>query len=188
MKNIEKLFKKLNKIDLIHSKNQESIKTEIQKELNKIFNKNKEIKKSIKDLESGSCIDYLGEVDGIYSYIKCYELSEIKPEYREYLKNYLSDYGITIDFKNECLLNYLGDDNIIIQDDTRHDNGVWQGNKIIIAESEYKDDSREVDESLRNQLIEKHMEKTGYFPGVFRIDYYGNIFPINTKNEVNNEI
>lgn len=72
---------------------------------------------------------------------------------------------------------------ILIQDETRHDNGVWslEMNKVIIPESLYKNDDGDVDVSARNKLIEEYMEKTGYFPGVYRVDYHGNIFAVNTQ-------
>jgi hypothetical protein len=35
----------------------------------------------------------------------------------------------------------------------------------------------------RNRLIKAHMEKTGCFPGVFRADDHGNVFPVNTQEK-----
>ena len=63
---------------------------------------------------------------------------------------------------------------IIIQDD----NSVWCQNsdKIIIESKDYNS------ENELFELIENHMENSGFFPGVFRTDYYGHIIgPVNTS-------
>ncbi len=50
----------------------------------------------------------------------------------------------------------------------------------FIRREEYTDVDGNQDEAKRNALIEAHMEKTGYFPGVFRTDVHGNVFHVNT--------
>jgi hypothetical protein len=74
---------------------------------------------------------------------------------------------------------------LIIQDDTRHDNGVWLSGKCIIDEVDYTDHTitGKVDTRKRNELIESWMEKNGYFPGVFRCDCYGNVYHVNTQDK-----
>ncbi len=86
---------------------------------------------------------------------------------------------VDTDWKNDTLSMSQGE-SIIIQDDTRRDNGVWLNGKRVIDESEYKVDG-EVDETNRNRLIEAYMTETGFFPGVFRCDSHGNIFLVNTQ-------
>ena len=131
-------------------------------------------------IKSQSASEYVGKADGIYSWFRVKtDLSEFH-DIKEYLENYLIDFGIAIDWGNYCFENYIGDDNLMIQDDTRRDNGVWQEHKLIIDESEYKIDGQ-VDEEKRNSLIESHMEKTGCFPSVFRVTQYGDIFPVDTQ-------
>ena len=60
-------------------------------------------------------------------------------------------------------------------------NGVWLNSKCIIEESSYTDDDGEVNETKRNALIEAYMDKSGFFPGVFRTDSHGNVFAIKTN-------
>ena len=158
-----------------------AIEMQLQEEYNKIFAKDKTIAKDIKELDNSN--EYGADQDGIYSWVRFYAPESFPAEN---LKAYFSDNGYNYDSENDTLMQWHGDDNIIIQDDTRHDNGVWQGHNLIIEEREYRETNPEnehygdVNEDIRNELIEKHMEKTGYFPGVFRIDYHGNVFPVST--------
>jgi hypothetical protein len=48
-------------------------------------------------------------------------------------------------------------------------------------EIEYRDYFDEY--QLRNGLVERHMEKTGCYPGVFRVTQYGDVFPVNTQKK-----
>jgi len=63
--------------------------------------------------------------------------------------------------------------NLIINDDgdvLDTDSGKW-----VIQNHEYDDDTQ------RNNLIEQYMEKSGYYPNVFKQDRHGNVFWVNTK-------
>lgn len=149
----------------------------IQLEYNKVFDDSTKLKNAIKNAENSSeyQVNCYGEIE---SWWRFRDLSDYT-EARDYLDNWFSDYCIVVDWENECLLVSQGE-SIIIQDDTRHDNGVWLNGKCIIKESEYKLDN-EVNEDKRNELIEIWMDKNGFFPGVFRVDSYGNVFPVQTK-------
>ena len=57
------------------------------------------------------------------------------------------------------------------------DSGQW-----IVSKSDYETKDE------RNKLIEKYMESKGYFPGVFFIDYYGNVKHVNTTGALNEKI
>ena len=154
------------------------IEMQLQAAWNEVFEKSQVIQDAISKLESSHdfTFDRWGE---IAAYIRFNDLSDFR-ECRDYFETYMRDsHFVSIDWDNDCLLYSQGSENITIQDDTRHDNGVWFDHKLIIEESEYKDDG-EVDETKRNALIEAYMERTGYFPGVFRVDSYGNVFLVNT--------
>jgi hypothetical protein len=145
----------------------------------KIFENDKQLQKDAENALNASKYDI--EEDGIYSWYRVKTNLADYESCKDYLENWLSDsYCLQINWKDNCFQNYLGPDCLIIQDDTRRDNGVWQESKLIIDESEYKDDDG-VNVELRNALIEKHMEKTGFFPGVFKVDQYNNIFLVDTK-------
>jgi hypothetical protein len=58
---------------------------------------------------------------------------------------------------------------------------VYQSGRLIIDESEYRDDSGEVIEASRNALIEAHMEKTGVYPEVLRINPSDDLYPVDTR-------
>jgi hypothetical protein len=166
----------------LRAKNFESkIQDQIQKEINKIFDKDKEIKKALIELESSQelTFDEFGEVS---TWLR-FELPEKYKAYIDEFLNYIGELGAYYDLKNDCLLSHIGDDYISIQDDTRSDNGVWQNHKIIIEESEYKDDDGNIDELKRNELIEEYMEKNGFFPYVIRVNRYGNAFFVSTNNK-----
>jgi hypothetical protein len=156
------------------------LKQELKNAYFDVFNSDADIKAAISKLESST--DYGADSDGIYAYARYYAPKEWTRDIdaRNALEDYFQDYGFHYDADNDALICRYGDEEIIIQDDTRRDNGVWQGHKLIIAESEYLDDGGDVDESKRNALIEAHMQRTGYFPGVFRLTERGDVFPVDT--------
>ena len=175
-KSIELLLKMKNLAELEHDSKVDAYHKQLKKEFDKVFDNDKALQKAINDSESAS--EYGNDSSGIYSWFRFSGLSEFKDDAKEFLDEYLSDLGIQVDWDNECLMHYQGE-SLVIQDDTRHDNGIWLECKLIIPESEYKIEG-EVNETLRNKLIEEYMEKTGFYPGVFRVDYYGNVFSVNT--------
>lgn len=177
---IEQLNERLNS----HKHEASSIEAKLQQEYNKLFDADKILEQDLKNAESASM--YQAEEDGIYSWYRMksdLSMFEQYPELKNYFELYVSERGLRIDWENQCLMNFHGDDCLVIQDDTRHDNGVWQGHKLIIAEKEYKTDDGEIDVEKRNAMIEAHMEKTGYFPGVFRITQYGDVYFVNTQKK-----
>lgn len=176
---LAKLFLDLNQAEFDASKQIESIKDLIQVELNQVFDADADLKLAILKLEASD--EYTGMEDGLYQWSRYEFLADYSKDVLEYFQAWLSDsYGYSYDAAHGALMNYLGDDCLIIQDDTRRDNGVWQGRAIVIDESLYVDEDGEVDVEKRNALIESHMDKTGYYPGVFRVDYHGNVFSVNT--------
>lgn len=159
-----------------------TLRQQLQSEYDKVFDDSKELTKVISNAESAS--EYqLGEYGEVESWYRWHGLSDFL-DCREYFETWLSsNYCMRVDWQNELLIVSHGDDNIMIQDDTRQDNGVWQSGKLIIKEESYRDEDGEIDEDKRNALIEAHMERTGHFPGVFRVTQYGDVFFINTKKQ-----
>jgi len=170
-----------NLLDQIHSEtaNITKLQEKLQKEYNRVFSDSETLNKAISNAENSSEYQF-GRYGDIESWYRFSGLSDYA-ECREYFETWLSEkHCMRVDWENDCLIVSHGDDNILIQDDTRHDNGVWQSGKLIIDESEYKSDG-EVNEVKRNALIEAHMEKSGYFPGVYRTKRSGGVYAVNTQ-------
>jgi hypothetical protein len=159
--------------------NVSEIEHNLQLMYNELFDNSKVVKDMISKVQDSN--DYYTDEYGEVCQWVHVDLGDFKPS-QSYFSDYmLREHFITVDFTNDTLSMSQGE-SIFIQNDTRHDNGVWFNRKCIIKESDYKDEeTNEVDEAKRNELIEKYMEKTGCFPGVFRIDYHGNVFPVNMK-------
>ena len=96
------------------------------------------------------------------------------------LTEYLSDQNFILNTENNSILSYYNNDYIKIQKNTRHNNDVWQGHKLIIEESEYLDNSKNINVKQRNQLIKQHMKKTKIFPYIKIITKYDKFQPVNT--------
>lgn len=165
--------------------NCESIQKKIQAEYNKVFDDSKTLAKAISNAESASMYQqgYDGEIESWFRFDGLREFQECRDEFEAWLSD---NYCMRVDWDNDCLLVSQGDDNLIIQDDSyrSRDNGVWQSGKRVIAESEYRNEGDDVDEEKRNALIEAHMEKTGYYPGVFRVTQHGDVFEVSTLKKV----
>jgi hypothetical protein len=179
---IMELRAKLDDVKKLTQQQTDSIAQELQKEYNKVFDDSKDLTKAIANADNSSMYQQgnYGEIESWFRYSKLADYADC----REYFETWLSDRScMRVDWDNDCLIVGHGDDNIIIQDEHGRDNGVWQGSKLIISESEYKNDDGEVNEAKRNALIEAHMEKTGYFPGVFRLTYHGDVYLVQTKSK-----
>lgn len=160
----------------------EAIQKQLDAEYSKVFAKDKDIEKALANLEQASMygFDRYGE---IIRWFRFNGLEDIPENARNAFEAYALDYCAYVNWEDSTLYTFEGD-SLVIQSDTRHDNGVWINGKCVIDEAEYKNEDGEIDEDKRNALIEAYMEKTGYFPGVFRVDYHGNIFPVNTCKAV----
>ena len=156
----------------------DQIKTSIVTELGKQFEKDKTILAGRIALENSN--NYGEDENGwIYAWAR-FELPEKFKPYTEYFERWIQEqYCYTYDSKNDSLMNSLGPDEIVINED----GDIFMGHKVIIDSKECRDDDGNYDRKKRNRLIEEYMERTGYFPGVFKQDHYGNITAINTKEE-----
>ncbi len=171
-------------IDLEQTKNtSQAIRDTLQDEYNKVFNDDSTLAKVISLVENSTdySFDENGEIESTY---KWYGMSDYV-ECKEYLQEWLFERCIRVNWEHEYLGMSQGE-NLIIQDDSyrARDNGVWLSGKCVINETDYLDESGEVDETKRNELIEAYMEKSGYFPGVFRADQHGNVFHVITQKKV----
>lgn len=144
----------------------------IQKELERQWEDSKELQKALVDAENAT--EYMGKEEGIYSWFRVNFLGRVEEREREFFEVYAQEKGFSVDWENDCLEVYHGDDNYLIQSDTRRDNGVWCSGKLVIDESEYKVDG-DVDEEKLAFLIEERMNKEGYFPGVFEVSQHGDV-------------
>ncbi len=182
---LKTLFTQLTQAENENNQRIQEIKAKIQESLSAQYADWKELQTALENIENYKDIEYMADFDGISAWVRFRGLSDVPEQEREYLENYVSTVSCArVDWENDALLSYLGDEELIINVDGRkHDRGVYQSGRQIIAENEYMDDNGEVDKVKRNELIEMHMEKTGFFPGVFTIDQHGNVFPVNTQAE-----
>lgn len=133
-------------------------------------------------LETYQSGEYSFDRHGGLNYSVSINLTGLDEDEVQQLGEYLCEfYDYYLNVENSRIDRYCGDDYISIQYDTRSDNGVWQGHRLIITEDKYTNEAGDIDEDLRNELIEKHMEKTGYFPEVIEVDRDCNVTLINTK-------
>ncbi len=181
-KRIEALTESLKALESEHSAKSERLRESLQSAWDEVFNDSGKLRKAIENAEQANEYQFnaYGEIESWYRFADLSDFAEC----REYFEAWLGEtHCMTVDWNNDCLLYSQGDDNLIIQDDTRYgrDNGVWLNGECVIPESDYKTEDGEVDTVKRNALIEAHMERTGHFPGVFRADQHGNVFHVNTK-------
>lgn len=169
---INNLLNDLNSLKEKHKNDLSTLNNTLQDACEEYFKTNEDVRKIV-DLQNqkpnGYQFNIFGEVEAWYR-VKV-DLDQFK-DVKEYLKIYIQDYTCGIlDFENDALLIPQGPEEIIINDE----GDIFLGNKLIIEADAYEN------EETRNELIEQYMEKTGYFPGVFRTDYYGNIYQVNTQ-------
>lgn len=146
------------------------IQDRIQAEYNKVFDQDADIQDAIKALESGG--EYTTDKYGdIQRWIR-FETEKYKDCLYE-LGNYLlENHCMYLDSVNDCIQSSEGE-SLVINDD----GDIFLGNKVVIHSDEYET------ESERNRLIEEYMEKSGYYPGVFRHDRNGNVSIVNTQSK-----
>jgi len=153
-----------------------AINSELQVEYNKVFNDSTVLDKAVKAANESKEYRF-NEYGEIESWSRCYDLKGFE-DCMQYLAEWFYDQGMRIDWENECIL--VGQGGCFVINDSGDvydtDNG-----KFFLSKSDYLDENGDADETVRNRLIEEHMTKTGYFPGVFSADRHGNVFLVNTK-------
>jgi hypothetical protein len=182
-KQIDTMIKKINDVAKAFSEAQEQCRQELLTILTPVFENDTELQASVDELMESN--EYgINEYSEIYSWcrVDIDRYKELGDYIIEALQEWLNEsHCIYIDTENDAFTYNQGDDNITINDD----GDIFEGNKLIIDSNEYKDvDDDDAREALRNELIENHMAKTGYFPGVFSVDRHGNVFSVSTiKNK-----
>lgn len=144
-------------VDLSSKHNEviEKLDTKIDKLLKPMLDNNKGLQKALKDLEArnDNCTityDEYGELQAFVTYQFKNEL------HHDFLNRYLE--GYCIDYSNGDDGNYASLQMILDAIVVTIEGDIYQGTTKIIKNSDYQN------ETDRNILIEKHMEKTGEFP------------------------
>lgn len=182
MNTINKLFAALENLQGESRVKESEITSKIQALLDDQYKGWKALQDILNKLESYESVEYFGDEYGdIYSFIRFPDVLDVPEQERDYFEAYLADRGVSVNYENEYLAQCLGGEEIVIQDDHGRANGIYQGHNLIIDEIEYLDDNGDVDVTKRNALIESHMEKTGWFPGVFCVTRSGDICPVKTQ-------
>jgi hypothetical protein len=178
---IDKLKQQLNEMESRHNNEQQDLRGQIQTALNALFDDDSELQKAIADVQLTNkyCTNEHGEICQWLGFRTAKYIGDLP-----YLAAYLQEHHfIDLDADNDSILYPLGPQ-IIVNDEGDvydEDSGKW-----IITEKDYAismddDPTGEMEKAKRNQLIELWMEKNGYFPGVYFVDRYGNVSPINTQ-------
>lgn len=161
------------------AKERSGLETELSNAYTESFKVDTALTKALQSLESSN--EYGNDETGIYSWVR-FDLSGYA-ECMDELEDYLCDHCAYPDVKNDVLLSYQGG-SIVINDGYGRDKGdVYDTDAAerIVKKSDYQnEDTGELDIAKRNELIEAYMERTGCYPGVFRCDDHGNVYPINT--------
>jgi hypothetical protein len=160
------------------SDNEFAIKQELQLAWNKVFDDMSVLRDAITKVEASNEYTWESRGEDICSWIR-FDTKSFD-DCAEYLKEYLrNEHYVEIDFENDALLYSMGPSIIINEDGDVLDQ---DGDKWFINKDDYRDeDSGDLNEGKRNELIEAYMEKTGCYPGVFRTDRHGNVFAVSTK-------
>lgn len=155
--------------------NRADIEAQLQTAWNEVFQANTQLTNVVTQLEKST--DYSWDKYGeIVSWIR-FDLSDYRDNL-EYFKDYMREYHhVTVDSDSDCLAYSQGPCIVINEDGDVYDQ---DGDKFFVSKIDYRDDDGESDYVKRNELIESYMEKSGYFPGVFRSDRHGNVFHVNT--------
>lgn len=159
----------MNKIELLNSKKKflteqvAQIESKIQKEYDNLFDNDALLQSKIRELECSEqyCESPYGEIMK-WARVEC--LGNVRLEEREYLDNYLNDQGCYANYENDTFFEIKGYCIIIDRQGDVYDQQNW---KLIISFDSYF--SEACPKEKRNAVIEEYMQKTGHFPGVFKI-------------------
>ena len=181
MNSIQTLQQQINLLEQQHKTAIKALNDKLQTKFDAIFDDCGPLQKAIADVENST--QYGMEYGSVYSWLH-FDLTNFA-DAREYLIAYVLERFIDADFENNALTYNLGPQLIITENGHVYDQ---DSSKLVVSERDYEisiDDDPTGDKSieLRNQLIENWMEESGYFPGVFITDGYGNVKPVNTQKQ-----
>jgi hypothetical protein len=171
MDEIDKIKMAISKVKEMES----DLEGNLQAEYTKIFEDSPLIKDALSALENTIFHGYFegSEWPARWARVDLKKFHDCLPHLKEYLsENHYCFY----DPKNEVIYDF-GSPAIIINED----GDILDQDKIewFLSKDDYGDD-----ENLRNQLIERYMEKNGYFPSVFIQTPHGDLFLLNTQEKV----
>ena len=171
MSKLEKMFAAREALGTEHGKALESVDEKISLLLYAQWDDWKALKDTLIKLDDST--EYGSDEGGIYRWVR-FDVSDVAERERPYFDDYMLDRDgcVHADYENGALVTQEGP-SIIVNDDgdvLDEDSGKW-----IIHRRDYKG------EEHRAHLIEQWMDKSGYFPGVFEMDRYGNVGTVDTK-------
>lgn len=177
MSNINELTAKLKALQADMTEQVLGLKAELQTAYNAVFTDSTVVRAMVDRIESGEPDGYQWNEygDELVQWYRMPSLSEFAEEpTREYFESYLTASACirSIDFENDAVTCSEGGAFVINDDGDVYDT---DSGKFFVSRDEYETDAE------RNALIEEHMERTGYFPGVFSSDRHGNVVPVDTK-------
>jgi len=175
MNQFKEMSTELKNLQSVHSSEVQTIEERALELMAKKLDKNKKLKSAIKKLESSK--DLCSTEDEYFSCWIRFNASDYidtdsELEKRTFDRYLAENYFANIDCNNDALMMSIGPC-ILINDEgdvLDQDSGKW-----VIQNTDYET------ESERNKLIEKYMEKHGYFPSVISCDRYDNAYYMNTK-------
>jgi hypothetical protein len=171
MSKLNKLFEQRAGIDADRYRAVESVDEKIYAELSTGWDDWRALTDAMDRLDSST--EYGSDEGGIYRWVR-FDLSGIAERERPYFDDYMidKDGAVRVDYENDALMVSDGP-GLIINDEgdvLDEDSGKW-----IISRRDYKS------EEQRAHMIEEWMQASGYFPGVFEMDRYGNVTLVNVQ-------
>lgn len=154
---------------------QAETEVELQTAWNEVFKDLTVIKDAVSLLEQSK--EYVWDKHGeIVTWVRF----DLKPfaNNRSYFASYMrEEYYVEVDYDSDTLTQSVGT-YIIVNDEGVYDS---DSQKTILKPGDYRDEDGKTDIVARNALIEKYMESSGCYPGVFKSDYYSNLTLIDTR-------
>lgn len=177
MKSIETLERELALVNEAHKSQVDAIEKELRKEYHALFADLSWIKGIEKRLYASKqwCTD---EFDGFpQQWERFTELRDVPENAREYFQEYLDENigCCSVDWNHETIaMNYGPAIMVSLDDGSAYDQDARK-------EISNVKDFETIDEFKAS--IENYMEATGCYPGVFKADRYGNLWPYNTQKK-----
>ena len=176
---IQKIQTKINSIDSEAELKKLPLHKALEAEFDRVFDSDKALQGSLKTIDDSDEYTF-NECGEVYSFIRIDR--NLIDYYKsiagalDQLERYLADYnGLVLDTENECILSCMGSYIAINDKGEVYEFDICGKIKWITTQDEYKTVKN------RNLIIESHMEKTGEYNGVFKIDSYGMVTRVNTQ-------
>jgi len=156
---------------------------EVEDQIKKLLLEKREVKLLIAELETE--MNGCNKEKYCYSFNACGDVGQVFGYDFKCSKRLLEIDSLTFD----AIAEYFEEVYCAIYDRDLNSFFIWDAEAIVINEDGdvYQEGNFFIDHndysnvSERNELIEKHMDKTGVYPGVYLSDYYGNLTAIKTN-------